>query len=49
MPKNRKFNQQAGLLAIIAMGAFAGAAAARADETCQSPYMAKIEGEEEFV
>ena len=23
--------------------------AARADETCQSPYMAKIEGEEEFV
>ncbi len=49
MRENRKFNRSAGLLAIIAMGAFAGAATARADETCQSPYMAKIEGEEEFV
>ncbi|MDZ7781968.1 MAG: selenium-binding protein SBP56-related protein [Halioglobus sp.] len=35
------------VVATLSIAAFAGPAAA--DETCQSPYMAKITGEEEFV
>ena len=37
----------AGVALCLGLGAAGGAA--RADETCQSPYMAKITGEEEFV
>ncbi len=38
-----------GGLAGLAVAALLTAATARADETCQSPYMPKITGEEEFV
>lgn len=37
------------LAASLALGAAFAPSFARADETCQSPYMAKITGEEEFV
>lgn len=43
-----KLRKSASSAALAAMLAF-GSAAAVADETCQSPYMAKIVGEEEFV
>ena len=35
------------LLGVLAFGS--GITALRADETCSSPYLARIEGQEEFV
>lgn len=37
------------LAAVVALGALAAATKLCADETCSSPYMARIEGQEEFV
>src|SRR6188508_3229515 len=37
------------LSALTALASLAGAHVARADETCSSPYLARIEGQEEFV
>ena len=35
--------------AVAALASLAGARVVRADETCSSPYLARIEGQEEFV
>src|SRR6185295_19173591 len=35
--------------AVAALASLAGAHVVRADETCSSPYLARIEGQEEFV
>lgn len=43
-----RFRYGAAAVALVA-AAGVGAAGARADETCQSPYMAKITGQEEYV
>lgn len=50
-PSRSLFGICHGLLAAAALGlaAAAGAMPAAADETCQSPYMTKITGEEDFV
>lgn len=51
----RQFHRAIGIisivlrLALLALGLFAIAASLRADETCSSPYLARIEGQEEFV
>src|SRR6188508_2863446 len=37
------------LAAAAALASLAGAHVVRADETCSSPYLARIEGQEEFV
>ena len=47
MLKKRVFTHVAG--AVLALGIVGGPLAASADETCQSPYMPKITGQEEFV
>src|SRR5947209_1480329 len=46
-----KFAFTSSLVHIIALGAAVviSISAARADETCSSPYLARIEGQEEFV
>src|SRR5215831_20640020 len=46
----RKFNIVAyGVVAGLGLAALRLASTARADETCSSPYLARIEGQEEFV
>lgn len=36
-------------IALPLLGLAAGSSVARADETCSSPYLARIEGQEEFL
>jgi len=47
----RSFNRVANPLfaTVAALASLAGARAVHADETCSSPYLARIEGQEEFV
>jgi selenium-binding protein 1 len=45
----RRFGASGGRAALLAALALCVAAPALADETCQSPYMAKITGQEDFV
>jgi len=51
--KRKTFKQRIMAVAMVAAGVFAGGALlntqAVADETCQSPYMAKIIGQEDYV
>ncbi len=47
----RSFDRAAlrAFTAVAALASLAGAHVVRADETCSSPYLARIEGQEEFL
>jgi selenium-binding protein 1 len=51
MNKQKRFSQKIGVLAasFASLGLAAALAPAQADETCQSPYMPKIAGQEDYV
>src|SRR5437762_10539341 len=49
MPANCQLQIKISFAAIGALVLALGARVARADETCSSPYLARIDGQEEFV
>src|SRR5262245_45367330 len=48
-PQNRKGLTGRSVLPVLALTAVALTSQVQADETCSSPYLARIEGQEEFL